>query len=377
MKTLDFLPSDIIYEITKYLSLKDTCILKSCSRSLLYYIKSVQTNILQNQLRKSNLSFCIKDRSILLNFCYNFIHYHITVHFYKYKRIYNRTQFGNSIRSNGLIRQNDAIRTNDLIRPNDIYNFMMYTKVEDITTNDKINALFNKIFYFYIINDRCHISSYPDQLELCALYNLLQIEIFNPKNDFGYWFNFLESFEYDYFDVKMNYYNSILSNCHIENIHLNFNHIHKMSSTLTSLYVLKKIFTFKELNLTRTKLNLCCYMCNERYLFQICKLKKKFYKDEMISHNYIQFKEMLKREHLYYYNILLNKEIIIINEMIYIKNPNTNRRMRLYGRFYNNMITNFFSQEDYCFDKELLQHYKNILHYITKRQIYFKTRFFQ
>jgi|FrelakmetLWP11LW_1041352.scaffolds.fasta_scaffold00038_23 hypothetical protein len=359
MKTLNLLPSDIIYEITKYLSLKDICILKSCSKSLLYYIKSVQTTILKKQLLKSNLSFGIKDRSILSNFCYNFINYHITVHFYKYKRIFNRNQFGNSFRTT------------------DLYNFMMYTKVEDITTNDKINALFYKIFYFYINNNRCHISLYPDQLELCALYNLLQIEIFNPKNDFGYWFNFLESLEHGYNDVKMNYYNSILSNCHIENIHLNFNHIHKMSTNLTSLYVLKKIFTFKELNLTRTKLNLCCYTCNERYLFQICRLKKSFYKDELVSHNYMQFKEMLKRENLYYYNILLNKEITIVNEMIYIKNPNTNRRMRLYGRFYNSMITDFFSQEDYSFDKDLLNYYKSILHYITKRQNYFITRFFQ
>ena len=30
MKTLNLLPSDIIYEITKYLTLKDICILKSC-----------------------------------------------------------------------------------------------------------------------------------------------------------------------------------------------------------------------------------------------------------------------------------------------------------------------------------------------------------
>jgi hypothetical protein len=374
MKTLDLLPSDIIYEITKYLSLKDICILKSCSTSLSYYIKSVQTNILQKQLFNSNLSFFIKDRIILTNFCYNFIHYHITVHLYKYKRIFNRSQFGNSIRTIGSIRPNESIIP---IRSNDLYNFIMYTKVEDITTNDKINALFYKIFYFYINNNRCHISSYPNQLELCALYNLLQIEIFNPKNDFGYWFNFLESFEYGYTDVKMNYYNYVLSNCHIENIHLNFNHIHKMSTTISSLYVLKKIFTFKELNLTKTKLNLCCYMCNERYLFQICKLKKKFYKDELVSYNYAQFKEMLKREHLYYYNILLNKEITIINEMIYIKNPNTNRRMRLYGRLYNNMITNFFSQEDYSLDQDLFQYYRSILHYITKRQIYFKTRFFQ
>jgi len=361
MKTLNLLPSDIIYEITKYLTLKDICILKSCSTSLLHYIKSVQTNILQRQLIKSNLSFGVKDRNVLVNFCYNLIHYHITVHLYKYKRIFNRNR----------LRGANSIRTNDL------YNFIMYTKVEDITANDKINALFYKIFYFYINNNHCHISLYPDQLELCALYNLLQIEIFNPKNDFNYWFHFLESFEYEYADVKMNYYNYILSNCHIENIHLNFNDIHKMSTNLTSLYTLKKIFTYKELNLTRTKLNLCCYTCNERYLFQRCKLKKRFYKDELVSHNYTQFKEMLRRENLYYYNILLNKEITIINEMIYIKNPNTNRRMRLYGRFYNNMISNFFSQENYHFDKDLFDYYKSILYYIKKRQNYFKTLFFQ
>lgn len=359
MKTLDVLPDDIIYEITKYLTLKDICVLKSCSRSLLRYIKSFQNSILHNELRKSNISFCITNRAILANFCYNFIHYNITVHFYKYKRMFNKHKFGNSIRTNGL------------------YDFIMYTPVEDITTNDKINALFYKVFYFYINNNRCHISLYPDQLELCALYNLLQIEIFNPKNDFGYWFHFLESLGYGYTDVKMNYYNYILSNLHIENIQVNFNHIYEMSSNITSLSALKRIFTFKELNLTNTKLNLCCYMCNERSLFQICKLKKHFYKDELVSYNYAQFKQMLKRENIYYYNILLNKEITIVNEMIYIKNPNTNRRMRLYGRFYNSMITNLFSQEDYCFDRDLFNYYKSLLDYITKRQNYFKARFFQ
>jgi len=361
MKSLDFLPFDIVYEITKYLSLKDICILKACSRSLLDYIKTAETNILCNELVKSNRSFRVKNRFVLLNFCYNFINYHITVHFYKYKRIF-RNQCGNPIDGRDNLYN--------------LYNFIMYTKVEDITTNNKINALFYKIFYFYVNNNYCNISEYPNRLEICALYNLIQIEIFNPKNDFDYWFNFLESFQYGYNDVKMNYYNYILNNCHTENIHLKFEEIYKISTNVTSLYLLKKIFTFKELNLTNTKLHLCCFTCNERYLFQICKLKKHFYKDEFVSRNYIQLKEMLKRENFYYYNILLNKENRIVNEMIYIKNPNTNRRMRLYGRSYSNTISSFFSQEDYSFDKDLFPYYKSMLDYISKRQNYFKTRFF-
>ena len=102
--------------------------------------------------------------------------------------------------------------------------------------------------------------------------------------------------------------------------------------------VFKKILGYKALNLSNTVLNLCCYDCNENYLIEICNIKRYFWKDDLISHNYTQFKQMLKRTNLYYYNILCNRGTIIINSMIYIKNPITNRRVRVDKTIYNNLI---------------------------------------
>jgi hypothetical protein len=138
-----------------------------------------------------------------------------------------------------------------------------------------------------------------------------------------------------------------------------------ISNYVTSIPVIKKILGYKALNLSNTQLNLCCYDCNENYLIEICNIKRYFWKDHLISHNYNEFKQMLKRNNLYYYNILCNRETIIINSMIYVKNPITNRRVRVNKTIYNNLIHDL--------DKYQAQ---KITNHISNQKNYFRNKFF-
>lgn len=344
------LSHDIIYEISKKLSLKDICNLMGTCNKLYNDIKNYEIYIFHNELRKSNKSYNIKNMAILEHFFYNFLNYNIIIHLYKYRKKYYKKG------------------SKEFLSHFILYNCMPI----NFTDNTFINNLFNKIFYFYVTNNYKDLCIYPNKFELCALYNFLQIEVFCIYDNFNYWFDFLESFTNKYRDVKIKYYNSVLDSIH-NGIILNFDQMYTISKYTSSIYIIKKIMGYKILDLSNSNLHLCCITCNYDNLIEICDFKHHFYKDDLVSHNYNQLKSFLYKENIDYYNILISREKTLVNNRIYIKNPITNRRLRLNGSVYKQLMTFFTDIDDWeCFFK----YYIKILKYITKRQKMLIKRYF-
>jgi len=351
MLTINNLPPDIIYEVTKNLNLKDICNFMGTCNNLYNNIKNYEIFIFHNELKRENKLYNINNIRVTEHFFYNFLNYNIIVHLYRYrKRYYNK-------------KNNNKIS---------LRNFILYNEMQiDTIENVYLNNLFQKIFYFYVFNNFCHLSLYPNKFELCALYNFLQIEVFSISENFNYWFDFLESFKLSYRNVKIKYYNSMLDLVHTSVVIFSFDQLYEMSKYVTSIYIVKKIIGYKTLDLEKTHFNMCCFMCNEEYLLEICNLKMLFYKDDLISHNYNELKKLLFRENENYYNLLIHTETSLINNKIYIKNPITNRRMKLDGSIYNKLMK-LFTENDY----DYLKYYIRILSYIKKRQKTLRIRFF-
>ena len=100
-------------------------------------------------------------------------------------------------------------------------------------------------------------------------------------------------------------------------------------------------------------------------------MKCVYWDDDLISHNYMEIKKMLYTQYLEYYNILINKETYLINDKIYVKNPMTNRRMRINGSLYKKtMITLSKSTRN---NKKI---YFDITNFITNKQNYLRKRIF-
>jgi hypothetical protein len=351
------LPTDIVYEITKYICLQDISHLKMSSVILNEKINNVQNNIILNHMKKfdpkksTNPNQTYKDYIIhLKKLFYGLINYYVSYQLTKYKKMYYKEY--NTY--NPKFFKYYVLNFHE-------YHVFPFQYISNISENNIINNIFNKIFRFYVINNYTNIENYPNHLELLILYNFIQIETFQNTYNFRYMFDFLESINNScYYDIKIKYYNYILNTIHTNNVPFTFNQMYTMSYYITSIPIIKKIFGYKVLDLSNSRLNLCCYDCNEHNLYEICNFKKVFWNDNLVSHNYIQLKELLKRENPYYYTILINRENYIINDMIYIKNPITNRRVRLNGyKFYH--LMSFFQDN-------MITYYIRVIKFIKLRQ---------
>lgn len=315
-------PLDIIYNICKFLNIVDICNFRRINKIIFYNITRIQGDLLAYQLR-------LQSDFINCTYFYDWLQCFILRH-----RVYQSTKI-----------------------------------FSNVSSHNTTNLLFGIIFTYYINNNFCNIKTFPNKLLLLTFYNFLNLEYY-PQYDYNYFnycFNFLEQNNIaNINDFKINYYNSVLYKFHYQDcIPITFNQMYTISNYVTSIPVIQKILGYKELNLSNTVLNLCCYDCNENCLIEICNLKRHFWKDDLISYNYIQFKTMLKKNNLYYYNFLCNRENISINSMIYIKNPITNRRVRVNKTIYNNLI--------YTLDEYKLQ---KITKYISNQKNYFRNKFF-
>lgn len=346
------LPTDIVYEITKYVCLQDISHLKMSSFILNEKINNVQSNIILNNMKifdpkkNTNLNQTYGDYIMYLKqLFYGVIHYYVSYQLIKYKKMYYKEY---NIQNPKFFKYY-------------VLNFNKYHDnfVSNISENNMINNIFNKIFRFYVLNN--NITNYSNHLEVFVLYNFIQIETFQNTYNFQYMFDFLESINNScYYDIKMKYYNYILNTIHTNNVPFTFDQMYKMSYYVTSIPIVKKIFGYRVLDLSNSRLNLCCYDCNESNLYEICDFKRIFWNDDLISHNYIQLKELLKRENIYYYTMLINRENYIINDMIYIKNPITNRRVRLNGYRFHYLMK--------FFEDNMIKYYIMVIKFIKRRQ---------
>lgn len=235
------------------------------------------------------------------------------------------------------------------------------------------NCYINKKLFKNDILDNMILNINNDKFILNIL-NLIVINCFinivyfptNIKIEAG--FNFLKKFNNNHFykfrDIILNYYTYILDSVHNgQNIYNKFKIIYDISPYVINIYSLKKIFSYRVLDLSNTNLLFCCNLdqCVVNNIYSICDTKEAYYNDDLISHNYNEIKTFLYNNCIEYYNILIYRENYLLNEKIFIKNPITNRRMRVNGKrwiylvcnlkkknksLYNEIIIDVLNQQD-------------------------------
>jgi hypothetical protein len=329
---LNKLHFDIIYKLTEFLTLKEIYIIKNLDKKLNNIIRSLEKIIVKNNLELYNLELHNNNNNNNNNDLYTF---------------YNFIQ----------------------INMNNFYN----QKLTIISDNTFINNLYKKII-MYCLENKCNIIKYPSLFDLFIFFIYLNIDIYNNINN-NYIINFLnlskpKKYIYNdiFYDIKIKYYSCIISYIHNKLITVDYDILIDMSKYISSLCVLRKIFTYKQLDLKYTKLYQCCHYCAFENLQLVCNIKKLYYTDALISENYNKLKIFLKRKNIYYYKYLLDKETLLVNDMIYIKNPINNRRMKINGIFYKKKML-----EIYTLDYNI---YKDINSYIKKKQLFLKKKFF-
>jgi hypothetical protein len=342
---LNNLCTDIIYELIKYLSFKEICIIKSCNKKSQYTINSLDKNIIK---------------------------YHLKL-YYKYE-LYDEHRY--RMKNNDLYNFYNFIQIN----MNNFYN----SKLIIISDNHFVNELYKKIM-MYCLQNKCNISGYPYLFDLFIFYILLNVDTFNEdvvrrqgiyNNIYNkYVINFLNLstpkkhiYKDIFYDIKIKYYSYINSYIHNKSITIDYSILDNISRYLISTCALKKIFTYKSIDLKYTKLYQCCHFCAFKNIKQICNIKSIYYKDALISENYNKIKSFFKKKNADYYNYLLNRETLVVNYIIYIKNPINNRRMRINGNFYKKKML-----EIYTLDYKI---YKDINKCIKSKREFLKNKFF-
>ena len=350
---LDKLHFDIIYKLTDFLTLKEIYVIKTLNKKLKYTIGSLEKIIVKN-----NLKWYLAESNHLASVWYLAEPTRYLAEPTRYLAEHehdhdNLNMFYNVIQNN----------------MNNFYN----QKLTIISDNDFINNLYKKIM-MYCLENKCYIKEYPSLFDIFVFYIYLNIDIYNNIHN-NYVINFLnlstpKKYIYNdlFYNVKIKYYCNIISYIHNKWITIDYDILVDMSRYITSICVLRKIFTHKPIDLKYTKLYQCCHYCAFRNLQIICNIKKLYCDDALISENYNKLKIFLKRKNIYYYNYLLNKETMLVNNVIYIKNPINNRRMKINSTFYKKKML-----EIYTLDYNI---YNDINNYIKKKQFYLKKKFF-
>ena len=353
---LDKLHFDIIYELTRFLTLKEIYVIKSLNKKLKYTVGSLEKIIVKNNLE---LYFTSTDQQ--------------------------GTYTEGDVNRQGTSTFNNKVKNNNFYNLYNLYNFIQINinnfynqKITVISDNIVINNLYKKIM-MYCLQKNFNIIEYPSILDLLVFYIYLNIDIL-PSNgivrgNYIYLINFLnlstpKKYIYNdlFYNVKIKFYCNIISYVHNKLIAIDYDILVDMSRYITSTCILRKIFTHKSLDLKFTKLYQCCHYCAFRNIQLICHIKMLYYKHPLISENYNKLKIFFKRKNIYYYNYLSNQETLFVNNKIYIKNPINNRRMKINGSFYKKKML-----EIYTLDYNI---YKDIDTFIKKKQFYLKKKFF-
>lgn len=216
------------------------------------------------------------------------------------------------------------------------YNF--YTN-KNLLKNDILDNMILNIY-----NDRF----VPNILNLIVINCFTNIIYFYNNITIESGFNFVKIFNTSvlfskFRDIILNYYIYILNSIHEDKIiYDKIKIIYDISPYIINIYSLKKIFSYRILDLSKTNLLFCCNLdnCVINNIYNICDTKHSYYNDDLISYNYNEVKNFLYNNCIEYYNILIYRENYLLNEKIFIKNPITNRRIRVNGKRWLHLICN-------------------------------------
>lgn len=334
---LDKLCTDTLYELSKYLSFKDICIIKGCNKKLKNKIFLLERIIVKNHLN---------------------LYYKNELYDESYDNICK-------IKNNSLYNFYYFLQMN--------INIFYNKKLIIISDNYFINNLYKKIM-MYCLENNCTIKEYPYLFDLFVFFMLLNVDIYNNiyNNYLLHFLNLSTPKKYIYNDIfynlKIKFYSYINSYIHNKLIIIDYDILVNTSKYLANICIIRRIFMYKKIDFSSTKLYHCCHYCAFKNLKEICNIKRLNYKDACISENYNRLKHFLSIKNKDYYNYLLNREKIIVNDMIYVKNPITNKRMRINGTLYKKKMLEFYSLDYHI--------YKSMDNYINNKRSFLIKKFF-
>jgi len=347
---MDTLPTELVLQLCKEMSLRDILHLQKTSLVLHNKICHVSEAIVIYKLQKQGLSF--NDIHILLS------------HFLQ-------TYYDN-IQGEMLRKYADQLYTNTCYQliSNMLLDNLANNSIDlHLTKSKGINAIFRKMLYFYITNDS--LKDYDNQLEVYLFYLLLQIDILKNSKQVN---TLIDTFyEFEHYKMK-NDKSLVFNNCldnYIEflienNIDVKFNTLHKMSKTYTTIPMLNKLFGSKYLELKNTKLMVCCKSCVISNLRDIVAFKFNRPTDYFMSFNYRALKDFLKRENKQFYNDMIKYERYHINKNITVTHPHNLTKMYV-SSF---QFKKFFYKLQ--FEQQNNKNVSKLVSYISQKQIELK-----
>lgn len=330
---------DIIIEISRYLTIKEICILKKTNKIVYNCIMSSQNIIITNHIKKYFKCTQLTDfKNTMTKITNEFLNNYL-FNYESYLKSYFKPMYFKKFIIRDIHYKIESMLIESSYNNNDI-NF-------EKTCDLQCNLLFSKVFLCFVQNDCANIfTKYYNKFDLLYLYIIIQTRVYKNTLYAPLVIDFLETLnEQCYKSLRLGYYNFMLARLHESNeFYLTFDRLYKMSKTVISTNALKKIIGYKTLDLQHATFNLCCGVCNEILLSEICKYKFKYKRDELVSHNYKQFKLLLK-SNKYLYNILIQQEDNKLNELLYIRHPKTNRRMRVNGTYYRTSMKELYEND--------------------------------
>ena len=206
---LDKLCTDVFYELSKYLSFKEICIIKGCNKGLKNKVLLLEKNIIKNHL---NLYY----KNELCDESYD------------------------NVRNNSLDNFYHFLQIN----MNNFYS----KKLTIISDNYFINNLYKKIM-IYCLQNNCNIKGYPYLFDLFIFYMLLNVDIYNNIYN-SYTIHFLnlsrpKRYIYNdiFYNLKIKFYSYINSYIHNRLIIVDYDTLVDISKYLTNICIIRRIFT--------------------------------------------------------------------------------------------------------------------------------------
>lgn len=320
---MEKLNTDIFYEICKRLSIKEISRLQKTNSKIYNKIIVLHNNILTNELNDLHNN---KTNILLLKYnFYEYLFYFLNSNFFDY------TKFTNIIICNMYQRIISYLSS------------ISHRKLPTIVFDDSNNR---KRFSYWRPSD---LRNYPNKLELFFLYNFINIECFINYN-IDYSFKFLKMLDSNkriiddtFYQLKFKYYKNILyiEKYDIYFMNFSFEKLYQMTPYITTIFILKRLFGYKLLDLKYSKLLLCCENCVIQNIHYMCNFKMSFYHDDLISYNYTEILNFLKRENKLYYHILIEREKFLVNKKIYVTNPRTNKNIKITDASFNVLQNDF------------------------------------
>lgn len=215
-----------------------------------------------------------------------------------------------------------------------------------ISTTAGVNELFIKIIMFsfsldFDEVDTTYLYHYPNQLELLALYLLLQIDHYKDVSmpHVPHYVTFLSSLAFTkYADVFRRYGREV---CIIyetnQNYFLPLETLYMMASAASTVNILRKLVGYKPLSLENTIMFPSCEFSIEDGMQYLTSLRFNLPHDDLVGHNYNQIRRLFKH-YPGLKGVMNAKEIECVNAFITVLNPYNNTKVAITSRKYKSLL---------------------------------------